>query len=138
MQTFKQHITEMAATKMPDEPKRDASGKPKVMTGAEAMKHFGKATMKAVMSHPLYKKHIMGSGHQGFAHSIEKSSIGKKWDSHIVHALTGGKGVRHRIDFRIGLSGRKVVGHDHFINNDGEKYPTGHPAAGRIKWKNIT
>ena len=137
MQNFKDHITEMAATKMP-EPKKDASGKPKVMSGKEAMQHFGRPTMNAVMKHPLYKKHIMGAGEQGFAHSVDKSPVGSKYDTHTVHAVTGNKGTRHRIDFHIGMSGRKVVGVDHFTNKDNEKYPAGHPAAGQVKWKNIS
>ena len=135
---FKEHITEMKQTKMP-EPQRDASGKPKVMSGKEAMQHFGRPTMNAVMRHPLYKKHIMGAGQQGFAHSVEKSGTGdSKYDTHIVHAVTGGSGVRHRIDFHIGLSGRSVSGVEHFTNKDNEKYPEGHPAGGQVKWKNIS
>jgi len=137
MHKFKDHIIEMAATKMP-EPKRDVSGKPKVMSGKEAMQHFGRPTMNAVMKHPLYKKHIMGAEQQGFAHSVDKSSVGSKYDMHTVHAVTGNKGTRHRIDFHIGMSGRKVVGVEHFTNKDNEKYPDGHPAAGQVKWKNIT
>jgi len=27
---------------------------------------------------------------------------------------------------------------EHFTNKDNEKYPEGHPAAGQVKWKNIT
>lgn len=125
----------MAATKMP-EPKRDSSGKPKVMSGKEAMQHFGKATMAAVMKHPLYKKHIYPAEHQGFAHSVHQVLPGQpKYDRHIIHAVTGGKGIRHRVDFHIGLSGRKVIDVEHFTNKDNEKYPAGHPAAGQVKWK---
>ena len=138
MKNFRSHIAEMAVTKMPEPPKRDASGKPKVMSGKEAMQHFGRATMNVVMKHPLYKQHIMGAGQQGFAHSVEKSSVGNKYDMHTIHAVTGNQGVRHRIDFHIGMSGRKVVGVEHFTNKDNEKYPSGHPAAGQVKWKNIS
>lgn len=134
MHSFKTHIAEMAATKMP-EPKRDSSGKPKVMSGKEAMQHFSRATMNAVMKHPLYKKHIMSAEHQGFAHSVHKVLAGEsKYDRHIIHAVTGGKGLRHRVDFHLGLSGRKVTGVEHFTNKDNEKYPSGHPASGQIKW----
>lgn len=135
MESFKDFITEMAATKMP-EPKLDASGKPKVMTGKEAIQHFGKPTMDAVMRHPLYKKHIYTAEVQGFAHSVNKVLPGEpKYDRHTIHAVTGGQGIRHRIDFEIGLSGRKVVGVEHFTNKDNEKYPSGHSAAGQVKWK---
>jgi len=138
MKTFKNFIAEaIKQTKMP-EPKHEESGKPKVMSGKEAMQHFSRPTMDAVMRHPLYKKHIMGAGHQGFAHSVNKSSVHNKYDSHIVHAVTGGSGIRHRIDFHIGLSGRKVTHAEHFTNKDNEKYPHGHPAAGQVKWKNVT
>ena len=57
MYKFIEFITEMAATKMPEPPSR-VGGKPKVMNGKEAMQHFGRATMNAVMRHPLYKQHI--------------------------------------------------------------------------------
>jgi hypothetical protein len=137
MKTFKSLVTEMAATKMP-EPKRDASNKPKVMSGKEAIEHFGKPTMDAIMRHPLYKNHIYASEQQGFAHSVNKTfDDDSKYDRHIIHAVTGGKGIRHRIDFHIGMSGRKVVGVEHFTNDNNEKYPEGHPAAGQVKWKNI-
>ena len=135
MVSFKEFITEMAATKMP-EPKTDASGKPKVMSGKEAIQHFGRATMNAVMRHPLYKKHIYPAEHQGFAHSVDKVLPDEpKYDHHTIHAVTGGQGIRHRVDFHIGMSGRKVVGVEHFTNNGNEKYPEGHPAAGQVKWK---
>lgn len=139
MQQFKDFITEaMKQTKMP-EPKKDASGKPKVMSGKETMEHFPRPTMDAVMRHPLYRQHIAGAGQQGFAHSVNKSGTGdSKYDTHIVHAVTGGAGIRHRIDFHIGLSGRKVTHTEHFTNKDNEKYPEGHPAAGQVKWKNIS
>lgn len=138
MDSFKDYISEMAATKMP-EPKLDASGKPKVMSGKEAIAHFGKATMNAVMRHPLYRKHIYTAEHQGFAHSVKKVIPNEpKYDRHTIHAVTGGPGIRHRIDFDIGLSGRKVIDAEHFINKDGEKYPSGHPAAGQMKWKNVS
>ena len=137
MYNFKDYIAEMAATKMP-EPKRDASGKPKVMSGKEAIQHFGRPTMNAVMKHPLYKQHIMGAGQQGFAHSVDKSSVDSKYDTHTIHAVTGNAGIRHRVDFHIGMSGRKVVGAEHFTNKDNEKYPSGHPAAGQVKWKNVS
>lgn len=134
MEKFKDYISEMAATKMP-EPKKDGSGKPKVMSGKEAMQHFGRATMNAVMKHPLYKKHIYPAEHQGFAHSVHKVLPDQpKYDRHIIHAVTGGSGTRHRIDFHIGLSGRKVTGVEHFTNKDNEKYPSGHPASGQVKW----
>lgn len=134
MVSFKDHLTEMAATKMPEPPAR-VGGKPKVMNGKEAMSHFGRATMNTVMKHPLYKKHIYSAEQQGFAHSVEKVLPGQpKYDRHIVHAVTGGKGIRHRIDFHIGMSGRKVVGVEHFTNKDNEKYPEGHPAFGQVKW----
>ena len=138
MQRFKDFITEaLKQTKMP-EPKRDASGKAKVMSGKEAMEHFPRPTMDAVMRHPLYRQHIAGAERQGFAHSVEKSSVDKKYDTHIVHAVTGGSGIRHRLDFHIGLSGRKVSHVEHFTNKDNEKYPEGHPAAGQVKWKNVS
>lgn len=138
MITFREFITEvLKQTKMP-EPKRDESGKPKVMSGKEAMEHFSKHTMDAVARHPLYRRHIAGAEHKGFAHSVEKSSVDSKYDTHIVHAVTGGSGIRHRIDFHMGLSGRKVAGVEHFINKDNEKYPAGHPSAGQVKWKNIS
>ena len=139
MITFKQFIIEgMKQTKMP-EPKQDATGKPKVMSGKEAMQHFSRPTMDAVMRHPLYRKHIATSGQQGFAHSVEKSGTGdSKYDTHIVHAVTGGSLLRHRIDFHIGLSGRKVSGTEHFINKNNEKYPSGHPAAGQVIWKHAS
>jgi hypothetical protein len=138
MISFKQFVTEaLKQTKMP-EPQRDASGKPKVMSGKEAMQHFSRPTMGAVMRHPLYRRHIAGAEHHGFAHSVEKSSVDSKYDAHIVHAVTGGSGIRHRIDFHIGLSGRKVVGTDHYVNKDNEKYPSGHPAAGQVKWKHAS
>jgi len=139
MKTYKDFITEvMKQTKMP-EPKREASGKPKVMSGKEVMQHFNRPTMDAVMRHPLYLRHIAGAEHKGFAHSVAKSGTGdSKYDTHIVHAITGGAGIRHRIDFHIGLSGRKVTGTEHFTNKDNEKYPADHPQAGQVKWKNIT
>ena len=138
MQTFKNFITEdIKQTKMP-EPKRDDSGKPKVMSSKEVMQHFSQPTMNAVMRHPLYARYIAGAEHKGFAHSVNKSSVGSKYDTHIVHAVTGGTELRHRIDFHIGLSGRKVVHAEHFTNKNNEKYPEGHPAAGQVKWKNIT
>ena len=139
MKTFKNLITEvLKQTKMP-EPKRDDSGKPKVMSGKDVMQHFSRPTMNAVMRHPLYLRHIAGAENKGFAHSVNKSSTGdSKYDTHIVHAVTGGAGIRHRIDFHVGLSGRKVVHAEHFINKDNEKYPAGHPAAGQVKWKNVT
>jgi len=139
MKTFKNLITEvLKQTKMP-EPKRDDSGKPKVMSGKDVMQHFSRPTMNAVMKHPLYLRHIAGAENKGFAHSVNKSSTGdSKYDTHIVHAVTGGAGIRHRIDFHVGLSGRKVVHAEHFINKDNEKYPAGHPAAGQVKWKNVT
>ena len=135
MYKFIEFITEMAATKMPEPPSR-VGGKPKVMNGKEAMQHFGKVTMNAVMRHPLYKQHIYPAEQQGFAHSVRQVLPGQpKYDVHIIHAVTGGKGIRHRIDFHIGLSGRKVVGIEHFTNKDNEKYPEGHPAFGQVKWK---
>ena len=138
MLPFAQFVTEaMKQTKMP-EPKKDGAGKPLVMSGKEVMQHFSRPTMDAVMRHPLYHRHIAGAEHKGFAHSVEKSSVDSKYDTHIVHAITGGSGVRHRIDFHMGLSGRKVSHAEHFINRDNEKYPEGHPQAGRVKWKNIT
>lgn len=139
MKTYKDFITEVIKqTKMP-EPKRDASGKPQVMSGKEVMQHFSRPTMDAVMRHPLYRRHIAGAESKGFAHSVDKSSTGdSKYDTHIVHAVTGGAGIRHRIDFHIGLSGRKVTHTEHFINKDNEKYPADHPQAGQVKWKNIT
>ena len=138
MKSFKTFILEaLKQTKMP-EPKKDASGKAKVMNGKETMQHFSRPTMDAVMRHPLYRRHIAGAEHQGFAHSVNKSSVDKKYDTHIVHAVTGGAGTRHRIDFHIGLSGRKVTHAEHFTNKDNEKYPEGHPAAGQVRWKNIT
>jgi len=120
------------------EPKKDASGKAKVMSGKETIEHFPRPTIDAVMRHPLYRRHIAGAEHKGFAHSVEKSSVHSKYDTHIVHAVTGGSGIRHRIDFHIGLSGRKVTHAEHFTNKDNEKYPHGHPEAGRVKWKNIS
>jgi hypothetical protein len=109
------------------------------MSGKEVMQHFSRPTMDAVMRHPLYQRHIAGAEHKGFAHSVDKSGTGdSKYDTHIVHAVTGGTNLRHRIDFHIGLSGRKVIGTEHFINKDNEKYPESHPAAGQVKWKNIT
>lgn len=139
MITYKELIAEvLKQTKMP-EPKRDASGKPQVMSGKEAISHFPRPTIDAVMRHPLYRQHIAGAGQQGFAHSVEKSGTGdSKYDTHIVHAVTGNAGIRHRIDFHIGLSGRKVTHAEHFTNKDNEKYPEGHPAAGQVKWKNVT
>ena len=139
MKSFKQYMAEaMKQTKMP-EPQRDASGKPKVMSSKEVMQHFGRPTMDAVMRHPLYLRHIAGAEQKGFAHSVNKSGTGDgRFDTHIVHAVTGGSGVRHRIDFHLGLSGRKVSHVEHFTNMDNEKYPAGHPAAGQVKWKNIT
>jgi hypothetical protein len=139
MISFKNFIIEaMKQTKMP-EPKKDESGKAKVMSGKETMEHFPRSTMNAVMKHPLYRRHIAGAEHKGFAHSVNKSGTGdSKYDTHIVHAVTGGSGIRHRIDFHIGLSGRKVTHAEHFTNKDNEKYPHGHPAAGQVKWKNIT
>ena len=138
MKSFKTFIAEaLKQTKMP-EPKRDASGKAKVMSGKETMEHFPRPTMNAVMKHPLYRQHIAGAEHHGFAHSVNKSSVDKKYDTHIVHAVTGGSGIRHRVDFHIGLSGRKVSHVEHFTNKDNEKYPNGHPAAGQVKWKNVT
>jgi hypothetical protein len=138
MKTFKNFIVEsIKQTKMP-EPKKEASGKPKVMSGKETMEHFARPTMNAVMKHPLYQQHIAGAEHRGFAHSVKKSSVGSKYDTHIVHAVTGGSGIRHRIDFHIGLSGRKVTHVEHFTNKDNEKYPHGHPAAGQVKWKNVS
>ena len=138
MLPFKQFILEdLKQTKMP-EPKKEASGKAKVMSGKEAMAHFPRPTMDAVMKHPLYRRHIAGAEHHGFAHSVEKSSVDKKYDTHIVHAVTGGSGIRHRIDFHMGLSRRKVDHTNHFTNKDNEKYPEGHPAAGQVKWKNVT
>lgn len=137
MKAFKTVIAEMAATRMP-EPKNDSTGKPKVMSGKEAMQHFGRATMNAVMSHPLYKKHIYPAEHQGFAHSVDKvHDDHPKYDRHVIHAVTGGQGIRHRLDFHIGLSGRKVTHVEHFTNKDNEKYPAGHPAAGQVKWHNM-
>ena len=113
----------MAATKMP-EPKHDSTGKPKVMSGKEAMQHFGRPTMNAVMKHPLYKKHIATSGHQGFAHTVNKVlADNPKHDRHTIHAVTGGEGIRHRVDFEIGLSGRKVVSASHYINKNDERHP---------------
>ena len=139
MRSFKEFIAEaMKQTKMP-EPQRDASGKPKVMSGKETMQHFSRPTMDAVMRHPLYRRYIAGAEHKGFAHSVEKSAMGdSKYDTHIVHAVTGGSGIRHRLDFHIGLSGRKVTHVERFTNTDNEKYPSGHPAAGQVKWKNVT
>ena len=139
MRSFKEFIAEaMKQTKMP-EPQRDASGKPKVMSGKETMQHFSRPTMDAVMRHPLYRRYIAGAEHKGFAHSVEKSSTGdSRFDTHIVHAVTGGSGIRHRLDFHIGLSGRKVTHVEHFTNTDNEKYPSGHPSAGQVKWKNVT
>ena len=138
MQKLKSHITEMAATKMPDPPAR-TGGKPKVMNGKEAMQHFGRVTMNTVMKHPLYKKHIYPAEQQGFAHSVEKVLPDQpKYDRHIIHAVTGGKGIRHRVDFHIGMSGRKVVSVEHFTNKDNEKYPEGHPAFGQVKWKLVS
>ena len=139
MEQFKDFITEaLKQTKMP-EPKKDASGKAKVMSSKEAMEHFPRPTMDAVTSHPLYRRHIAGAEHKGFAHSVDKSSTGdSRFDTHIVHTVTGGEGIRHRIDFHLGLSGRKVTNVEHFTNKDNEKYPSGHPAAGQVKWKNIT
>jgi hypothetical protein len=138
METFKNFIAEaLKQTKMP-EPKKDASGKPKVMSGKETMKHFSRPTMNAIMKHPLYQQHIAGAEHKGFAHSVKKSSVDSKYNTHIVHAITGGTSIRHRIDFHMGLSGRRVDHAEHFINKDNEKYPEGHIAAGQIKWKNIT
>jgi hypothetical protein len=135
MLQFEQYITEMAASKMPDPPAR-VGGKPKVMSGKEAIEHFGRPTMNAVMRHPSYKKHIYPAEQQGFAHSVRQVLPGQpKYDVHIIHAVTGGKGIRHRIDFHIGLSGRKVVDVEHFTNKDNEKYPEGHPAFGQVKWK---
>jgi len=132
---FQEYLDEMAATAMPEPPARDSSGKPKVMSGKEAMQHFGRPTMNAIMRHPLYKKHIYPAEHQGFAHTVEKSSAGSKYDMHTVHVATGGKGIRHRVDFHIGMSGRKVTHTDHYVNKDNEKYPEGHPASGQVKWK---
>lgn len=138
MEKFKDHIAEMAATKMPDPPPH-VGGKPKVMNGKEAMQHFGRATMNAVMKHPMYKKHIYPAEQQGFAHSVRKVLPGQpKYDVHVIHAVTGGKGIRHRVDFHIGMSGRSVAGVEHFTNNDNEKYPSGHSAQGQVKWKNMT
>ncbi len=138
MQQFRDFLTEaMKQTKLP-EPKKEASGKPKVMSGKETMEHFPRPTMDAVMKHPLYQRHIAGAEHRGFAHSVNKSSVDNKYDTHIVHAVTGGTGIRHRIDFHIGLSGRKVTHTEHLINKDNEKYPEGHPAAGQVKWKHIS
>lgn len=138
MEKFKDHIAEMAATKMPDPPTH-VGGKPKVMNGKEAMQHFGRATMNAVMKHPMYKKHIYPAEQQGFAHSVRKVLPGQpKYDVHVIHAVTGGKGIRHRVDFHIGMSGRSVAGVEHFTNNDNEKYPSGHSAQGQVKWKNMT
>ena len=139
MRSFKEFIAEaMKQTKMP-EPQRDASGKPKVMSGKETMQHFSRPTMDAVMRHPLYHRYIAGAEHKGFAHSVQKSGTGdSKYDTHIVHAVTGGSGIRHRLDFHIGLSGRKVTHVERFTNTDNEKYPSGHPAAGQVKWKNVT
>ena len=138
MHRFKDFITEaLKQTKMP-EPLKDASGKAKVMSGKETMEHFPRPTMDAVMRHPLYRRHIAGAEHKGFAHSVNKSSVDKKYDTHIVHAVTGGSGIRHRIDFHLGLSGRKIDHVEHFTNKDNEKYPSGHPQAGHVKWKNIS
>lgn len=138
MDSFKDFVIEMAATKMP-EPKLDSSGKPKVMTGKEAMQHFSRATMDAIMRHPLYKKYIYPAEHQGFAHSVNEVVPGQpKYDRHTIHAVTGGQGIRHRVDFHIGLSGRKVVDVEHFTNKDNEKYPDGDPAVGQVKWKNMS
>jgi len=138
MKTFQDFISEaIKQTKMP-EPKKEASGRPKVMSGKEAMQHFSRPTMDAVMRHPLYRRHIAGAEQQGFAHSVQKSSVDSKYDMHTVHAVTGGAGIRHRIDFHIGLSGRKVSHVEHFTNKDNEKYPEGHPAAGQVKWKNMS
>ena len=139
MVSFKEFITEMATTKMP-EPKTDASGKSKVMSGKEAMQHFGRATMNAVMRHPLYKEHIYPAEHQGFAHSVHKVLPDEpKYDHHTIHAVTGGQGIRHRVDFHIGRSGRKVVSANHYINKNNEKHPNdGSAFAGKPIWRNAS
>lgn len=136
MKTFKTVISEMAATKMP-KPKTDSTGKSKVMSGKEAMQHFGKATMNAVMRHPLYKKHIYTSGRQGFVHSVNKVLPNEsKYDRHTIHAVTGGEGIRHRVDFEIGSSGRKVISAKHFINKNNERHPNdGTAFAGKLIWR---
>lgn len=139
MKLFKDFIVEaLKQTKMP-EPKRDESGKAKVMSSKEAVEHFPKPVLDAVTRHPLYRRHIAGAEHKGFAHSVEKSGTGdSKYDTHIVHTVTGGSGIRHRIDFHLGLSHRKVDHVEHYTNKDNEKYPSNHPQAGKVKWKNIS
>ena len=133
MLQFKQYLEEDLAktqSKMP-EPKHDESGKPKVMSGKEAIQHFPRATMNAVMRHPLYKKHIATSGNQGFAHSVEKVIPGKpEYDRHIIHSVTGGEHIRHRIDFHLGVSRRRVDHVEHFVNKNNEK-----DSNGRVVWK---
>lgn len=133
MLRFKQFIEEDLAktqTKMP-EPKRDQRGKPKVMSGSEAIKHFPRPAINAVMKHPLYKKHIATSEHHGFAHSVRKVlHDDSKYDHHTIHAVTGGEHVRHRIDFHLGLSHRTVDHAEHFVNRNNEKDANGH-----VVWK---
>ena len=137
MLQFKQYIEEGLAktqTKMPEPPKRDENGKVKVMSGKEAMQHFPRASMNAIMRHPLYKAHIATSGHQGFAHSVEKVlNDDPKYDRHIVHAVTGGEHIRHRIDFHLGVSRRRVDHVEHFVNRNNEK-----DSNGRVVWKHAS